>query len=116
MNEINSINSKQHTQNEMLKNCLRDKMQLLTLFFFFRKSYCASSISVDINIYSVETISFLKVLQSDKLSGDGQIFHGLTIFDFINNEKVTFFSVRTSPNSSHFPRQVKIVCFPSISR
>ena len=34
---------------------------------------------------------------------------GLTIFEFINHDKVTFLSARTSPNSHHFPHQVKRV-------
>ena len=34
-------------------------------------------------------------------------FSGLTIFEFINRHKVTFFSARTSQNSSYFPHQVK---------
>ena len=38
-------------------------------------------------------------------------FSGLTIFEFINHDKVTFFSARTSPNFSYFPRQVKHVRF-----
>ena len=37
----------------------------------------------------------------------------MTIFEFINHNKVTFPSAR-SPNFSHFPRQVKYVRFPSI--
>ena len=36
------------------------------------------------------------------------------IFEFINHDKVTFFSARTSPNSSLFPCQVKHVCLPLI--
>ena len=32
---------------------------------------------------------------------------GLAIFEFINHDKVTFLSARTSPNFFHFPRQVK---------
>ena len=32
---------------------------------------------------------------------------GLTIFELINHDKVTFLSARTSPNFSHFLRQVK---------
>ena len=36
-------------------------------------------------------------------------FSGLTIFEIIINDKVP------SPNFSLFPRQVKHVCFPSIS-
>ena len=42
------------------------------------------------------------------------MFSGLTVFEFINHYKVTFFSARTCPNFSHFPRQVKHVHFPSI--
>ena len=42
-------------------------------------------------------------------------FSDLTIFEFIDHCKVTFFSARTCPNFSHFPRQVKHVCFPLIS-
>ena len=42
-------------------------------------------------------------------------FSVLTIFEFINRDKVTFLSAGTSPNFSHFPRQVKHVRFPSIS-
>ena len=41
---------------------------------------------------------------------------GLTIFEFINHDKVTFLSARISPNSPHFPRQVKYLRFPLISR
>ena len=36
------------------------------------------------------------------------------IFEFINHHQVTFSSARTSPNFSHFPHQVKHVCFPLI--
>ena len=32
---------------------------------------------------------------------------GLLLFEFIKHDKVNFFSARTSPNFSHFPRQVK---------
>ena len=32
---------------------------------------------------------------------------GLTIFEFINHDKATSLSARTSPNFSHFPRQLK---------
>ena len=38
------------------------------------------------------------------------------IFEFINHDKVTFLSARTSPILSHFLRQVKHMRFPSISR
>ena len=41
-------------------------------------------------------------------------FSGLTILEFINHDKVTFFSERTFPDFSHSPRQVKHVRFPSI--
>ena len=41
-------------------------------------------------------------------------FLGLTIFEFINHNKVTFFSARICPNFSHFPCQVKHACFPSV--
>ena len=40
---------------------------------------------------------------------------GLTIFEFINQDKVSFFSAWISPNFSHFPHQVDCACFPSIS-
>ena len=43
-------------------------------------------------------------------------FLGLTMFESTNHDKVIFFSARTSPNSSHFPCQVKHVRFLSISR
>ena len=38
----------------------------------------------------------------------------MTIFEFINHDKVTFSSARTSPNFFHFSCQVKHVCSPSI--
>ena len=41
-------------------------------------------------------------------------FSGLTTFEFTYHDKVTFFSARTSPNFSHFPRHVIHVRFPSI--
>ena len=41
---------------------------------------------------------------------------GLTISKFINHNKDTFPSARTCPYLSQFPRQVKHVRFPSISR
>ena len=37
------------------------------------------------------------------------IFSGFTIFEFINHEKVTFFSAKRSPYSSHIPCQIKNV-------
>ena len=42
-------------------------------------------------------------------------FSDLTIVEFINHDKVSFFSARASPNFFHFPRQVKHVLFHSIS-
>ena len=41
-------------------------------------------------------------------------FSDLTIVEFINHDKVTFFSARASPTFFHFPHQVKHVLFPSI--
>ena len=34
-------------------------------------------------------------------------FSGLTIFEFINHHKLTFFSARTCPNFSHFSHHVR---------
>ena len=48
-------------------------------------------------------IRLLRIQESDKLSNCS----GLTKFEYINHDKVTFLSSRTSPNFSHFPRQVK---------
>ena len=42
-------------------------------------------------------------------------FSGLILFEFINHDKVTFFSARTSPYLSYFPHQVKHVHFPDLS-
>ena len=39
----------------------------------------------------------------------------LTIFEFINKEKVTLFLARTTANFPHFPCQVDHIRFPSIS-
>ena len=63
-----------------------------------------SLLSDIIETHSANSYS-LKILQSDKLKGD---FLGLTISEFTNQEKVSFFSAGTSPNFSHFPCQVKL--------
>lgn len=39
----------------------------------------------------------------------------MTTFEVINQDKVSFFSARTSPVFPHFPRQVNHVIFPLIS-
>ena len=36
-------------------------------------------------------------------------FSGLTIFEFINHDKATVLSARTSANFSHFPSQVNFM-------
>ena len=53
------------------------------------------------------SFSFLKVLQSDKLSGDDQIFQVCPYLNLLIMIKLPFFSARTSPNFSHLLLQVK---------
>ena len=93
----------------LLANQFARFLKFLKLFFI--QIICIIYFCIIFHTKSKCEIGFVGGQYHEKLSN----FSGFTIFEFINQDKVTFFSARTFPIFTHFPRQVDHTRFPSIS-